>query len=511
MEIKLSNNKGYCWQSLSSLSFKGIIWDSEDRKELTINELHLLFKEVVDLDDIKRRLETLDGHFSFILETKNKIYLVADRLRTMPLFYSIEHNCLVSDSTDLFKEYYDARYNSVNREQFLSTGYVLGSDTMLDKVYQVQAGEIVCIEKNSLKVERLDYFLYRYGEAFTLNGLELLEELESVYDSVFKSLVEKLNGLPVILPLSGGYDSRLIIHMLFKHGYKNVTCFTYGDKNNWEVSISKSVANYYGYEWHFLEYLPTELFELYKNEVEKYFKFSVMDSSFGHTQDLLAVKKMKELGLISDSSIFIPGHSGDFVAGSHIPNNYEKIDPTDYLFNKHCTLLPVTFIKDIKTKIELQINSIANDQTLDSAQAIEFWDWRERQSKYICNSVKVYEFFGYKWVLPLWDKEIMDFWLKVPLEYKLNRKIYYQFANNLHGEIKSNPKINIFTKIKDKVFDTWYSRFFKHPYTYHFKTLDDAFPNAEIPAHIDRKYSLVKVNKAGLNTLKMWNSTKGSL
>ncbi|MCO7251754.1 asparagine synthetase B family protein [Pseudoalteromonas sp. Ps84H-4] len=507
MEIKLSNNKGYCWQLSKTLSFKGVIWGCNSEKELKFEDVSKLLSEVDSISDMQKSLDGLDGHFSFILETERKVYLVVDRLRTIPLFYSLGKKILVSDNTYFFKNN-GKNYNELITEEFLSTGYVIGKETMLEGVNQVQAGEIVCIDKVSFEIERFDYFLYRYREAFSNEIHELRLKLEKIYDSVFKSLIERLKNKQVVLPLSGGYDSRLVIYMFHKYGYKNLICFTYGDKDNWEVKISKNVAKFYGYDWHFLEYTSNELFQFYQNNVEDYFQFSVQDSSAGHTQDLLAVKKLKDLNLIESDAVFIPGHSGDFVAGSHIPSTYEKIDVTSFLFNKHCSLLPVTSCDIVKSKIKAQISFLDKGNKFDSAESIEYWDWRERQAKYICNSVRVYEYYSYKWLLPLWDKRIMEFWLKVPVELKLNRKLYFSFANEIHGEIKSNPKRSVFGKLFDKIFDKWYSRFFKSPYSFHFKTINDAFPGVKLPKHIDGNCPLIKTNKIGLNTLKMWKSTQ---
>jgi asparagine synthase (glutamine-hydrolysing) len=45
--------------------------------------------------------------------------------------------------------------------------------------------------------------------------------------------------------------------------------------------------------------------------------------------------------------------------------------------------------------------------------ACDSWDWQERQAKKIVNSVRVYEFWGYSWRIPLWDAEMMDWWERV--------------------------------------------------------------------------------------------------
>ena len=64
------------------------------------------------------------------------------------------------------------------------------------------------------------------------------------------------------------------------------------------------------------------------------------------------------------------------------------------------------------------------------ANAIEYWDFQERQAKFIVNSVRVYEFFGYSWRLPLWDNELIEYFKKIPLSYRMNTNLYRKYAVN---------------------------------------------------------------------------------
>ena len=48
----------------------------------------------------------------------------------------------------------------------------------------------------------------------------------------------------------------------------------------------------------------------------------------------------------------------------------------------------------------------------------------ERQSKFIVNANRVYEYFGYRHMVPLWDGELVDFFSKLPLKYKIKRNFY---------------------------------------------------------------------------------------
>jgi asparagine synthase (glutamine-hydrolysing) len=131
------------------------------------------------------------------------------------------------------------------------------------------------------------------------------------------------------------------------------------------------------------------------------------------------VKVMKAHGEPEPDCLFVPGHSGDFVAGSHIPANaferpnFTLADAADVVFAKHYLLAPLKFFETSRQNwAELIRDRLERDgiaTAWEYADVFEKWDWQERQAKFICNPVRVYYFFGYDWWMPLWDKEFMGF------------------------------------------------------------------------------------------------------
>ena len=50
---------------------------------------------------------------------------------------------------------------------------------------------------------------------------------------------------------------------------------------------------------------------------------------------------------------------------------------------------------------------------------------------------------SYGWRIPLWDGEILDFWKDVPLQYKVNQKLYKEtLINDNWGEVWRDIDIN---------------------------------------------------------------------
>jgi asparagine synthase (glutamine-hydrolysing) len=63
--------------------------------------------------------------------------------------------------------------------------------------------------------------------------------------------------------------------------------------------------------------------------------------------------------------------------------------------------------------------------SLDVVEACDRFNWQERQAKFIENSVRAYEFYGYGWWTPLWDRDLVKFWEMVPLDLRYKQAFYH--------------------------------------------------------------------------------------
>jgi asparagine synthase (glutamine-hydrolysing) len=230
--------------------------------------------------------------------------------------------------------------------------------------------------------------------------------------------------------------------MLKRLGINNVTCISYGRKGSREAIISKQVAKALGYDWLFVEYKNKKWYECYHSkEADSFREYAGNFSSLPHMQDFLAIRELKNHGSIPENSVFVPGHTGDMLSGSHIPRYYldksENYTQNTFLkdslkkhyslwkFPNDCGLEQVFIEKILKTAVGVEIKDNST-----CASAVELFDFNERQAKFIVNSVRVYEFFGYEWRIPFWDAELINFFLKVPIEQRVDQVLYRKYARN---------------------------------------------------------------------------------
>ncbi|MED1610728.1 asparagine synthase-related protein [Bacillus paranthracis] len=396
-------------------------------------------------------LNELNGCYSVIKKIGKRLYAAVDRIRSYPLFYAVKENdFFVSDDINwIISHFKGIEYDELAQKEFLLTGYVTGRETLYKDIKQLQAGELLVIDDSNddIEFEVYKYFI-PFSEEEQLKKEEVHYELEIMLEKVFRRLVDSIKGKKIVLPLSGGYDSRLLALMLKKFGVDNILCYTYGKRDNWEAKISYEVAKQLGFEWVFVEYNSQKWKETFGSKVRaEYYQYADGECAIPCIQDFPAVWELKEKGLLSDDCVFIPGHTGDFLAGSHIPkdllkNNEYNLGQLTNSIIKHHYILEDYHLYTKKSKGEIQNkikNELGNMEVFKKERAIntfERWDWKERQAKFIVNSVRVYEFFGFDWRLPFWDYEFIHYWSKVPLEFRIDRWFYNEYIKKLGSDLK---------------------------------------------------------------------------
>lgn len=376
-----------------------------------------------------------DNYFSeskIIVDKKNKICTISvDLVRTYPIFYYWKDGkWYVTDRLPIL-EYKNWEMDNFLKEEFSLTGYVTGDNTLLKDIYQVEAGTKVCLYSNgNKKVKR--YFTYSTNENEILKEpLDFLKSrFKEILFDVFRELIKSLNNKTVVIPLSGGYDSRLIACMMKEMGYDNIICFTYGKADSFEVVTSREVASKLGYKWYFVEYTKDLFLQVVKTDLfNAYLDFAFNYVSLPVIQDFFALYYLTKNNLIPKDSIIIPGHTGDFFTGAHIYNvgyTTKKNRIAEEIFANHFILKESSKINDVFLN---RIMSHLNDGL--PWTIMEDWDLRNRQAKFIVNSLRVYEFFGYETRIPLWNFKLADFFRRIELKYK-NRKTNYRLESNLY-------------------------------------------------------------------------------
>ncbi len=393
--------------------------------------------------------------------------LAVDRIRSIPLFYSTDASRTVSDDVELVAAHGPAIQPADHLKlAFLLQGTTIGRDTLKPAVKQVRAGE--CVRLSSDGATRASYFELgqRAQELAGLSESNLISSGIETIESSFQRMLRSSDG-PFVVPLSGGLDSRLVVTMLHRLGRTDTLCFSYGDVNSFEARSSRSVAERLGLAWTFVDYSHSKWNRWASSpEFRSFATFASQHCAIEHEQDWPAVHELCQRGTISEQSVFVPGHSGDFLAGSHLPEaafgEPREGNAVDWILAKYMTQWPLSDI-DVATVEQLREEVRKVLPTGPPALKFDDYGWRHRQAMMIANSVRAYEHHGFDWRLPLWDEEMISFWSSIPLRYRRNKTLYLKVLNELLADLMQIPyqpvKPSVARRLRGRLTDDGYWRY----------------------------------------------------
>lgn len=421
-----------------------------------------------DINELIQWVEKQDGEFGIISLVSSTYFAAVDRVRSYPVFYTFKNKRihLAFDIQDLITD--EISRESISEKyvrEFLHSGFVMGSNTLFDNIFQLEAGEYLFFSNGELVIKSYlnnPFFSEKWDESPT----KMVNKHQDTLESIFDDVIQKIGTSQVIIPLSGGFDSRMILKMLKEGGVNSILTFTFGSTDSREAEIAKKIANYLGVKWIYWNESFEKWNTIRKDESLKRYLIKASNySSLAVVQEFFAIRPLLEKA-DSDDLFFIPGHSGDFLQGSHLPIWFENVNEErvlEAIMKKFFRFWnpDVQFIKDRLSKHGKYVNLLKNSS--DALAWLEWFNLAERQAKIIVNANRQYDFFGCKWLNPLWDRRYVEYWAHVPYKWRYGRRLFKQeIVKTWREELQIEEKIvrNPFLKIKDVLLNPKWGRFF---------------------------------------------------
>ncbi|QBL09780.1 asparagine synthetase B family protein [Rheinheimera sp. D18] len=416
---------------------------------ITAQQLHDMVLDAIITNTLKQQLKQLQGFFSIVVQYQQQVYLITDKVRSRPLFY-----CHTTSGWQVSDQPEQLFYNTGTKENcyptdklaaeaFAHLGWTPGKLTLKQNVFQVQAAEVVSLNWLTGGYSSLRYYYFvPKNLAIADNVIKktanaLHSELDKALTLAIERLVYYAGGRQVVIPLSGGYDSRIIALYLSQMGYKNTLCFTFGRAGSPEANMSKAVAATLGLSWHYVPYTKSMWRTLLKQpDFNRYMDFCHHSVSVPNIQVFPALSELLKRGIIKPDAVLVPGHTGDFISGGHIVENYANVNSLDELtqavIKRHFVYSGNPLSEQLYQHLQQSLTELlAGSSPLNCPMfsLAETWNWQERQAKFIVNSNRYYDYLQLDWWMPLWDDALLAFWQQVPLEQRLGKKLWKQFID----------------------------------------------------------------------------------
>ncbi len=253
------SERQYNYQNGRLSSYSGLIIDKHGHN----ND----YRNAKSLPNRKQKLseiaKDLSGQFALVESTEDEFRCVVDAVGIYKVFYyeSSQGDIYVSNYLPFIQLFKKVEKHLPFLIDFINNGGTYGYSTIEKNVFTLpENGELLWTKENGLTITSYENFKDFFLPSKKISLSELAFELanESAY------LSEKHE---VLLPLSGGFDSRTILNMFSGKNSRNITAFTYPD-HPYDLKIAKKISGEFGISH--VELKPKKI-----PDVDKLHKFAI--------------------------------------------------------------------------------------------------------------------------------------------------------------------------------------------------------------------------------------------
>lgn len=394
------------------------------------------------------------GNWGAIIVKEDVAHLLCDQARSLPLLYvKTKHGWdIASDVNTLIAAHPELKLNKDAAKEFAHFGYVIGHETLLSDVFSARYGAITTLSASGEVTQEPLIETVRADAGTELAAIEelsindFLELFHAELLKAFQFTLEEAKGRQLLVPLSGGADSRLLLAVLKELNAPNVMCFTYGQPGSTEAKISEEVARRLGYDWILVELKPAEMAAKWR-EAEGFLKATWTGQSLPHIQDWYALTQLQQHPQVEAGAIVLPGHT--IVGNEHDEwcaepdRNFTKRDVVKLYIDHHGVLQgkpkdAASFytVNKLSFLVRDYWTGKRPENRLETLVALNVG---ERQAKYISNSVRAYEYFGFDWAFPMYERGVWETWINAPQQFHEGVRLeYVKYANELYRHVSGN-------------------------------------------------------------------------
>jgi hypothetical protein len=376
-------------------------------------------------------LLNIEGQYVAYISFPHTSYIFCDRLAMEPFYYEIEsHQVLV------YGQILDGRAFTLNQnaaKNFLIFRYIPSGQTLFEGIQQIMPGQILRIDHYTGQVDHLFVNVFPPVEQSQMEMPDAREQFHTLFRQSIEKRVAHLSSTePILLPLSGGYDSRLILAFLLEIVPANrILSYTFGQQGTYDFKIGKKIAKKFGIRH--LEF-PLSIHDYSQQDL----KNACIDCNGQIAYTLEAPVSIFDK-ILQQGNVILSGNLGNEVMGdrSHPAENAALTDREEiFLLESIC--------KDRSIIDQVLDNKIINDSFYfhnDERSTLTLTDrWI-----YINPNTKYTNYCVYKkrthidYISPFADFHVFNFMYSLPAKWRDYCVFYFDFFQNWYPEFASLP------------------------------------------------------------------------
>ncbi|GGZ81014.1 asparagine synthase-related protein [Algibacter mikhailovii] len=330
---------------------------------------------------------------------------------------------------------------------FTAIGFFLDQDTYWKDEVVLKPASIHTIDDDGFLIKSEPWFTWHYTPAEVTFDTSL-----NTFASLFEDIIDRqTRNKQVILPLSGGLDSRTQAVALKQLG-KSVSAYSYSYKGGYpEAKLSKEIAKACSFEFQEFEIPKGYLWD----KIEDLAKINGCYSDFTHPRQMAIFEDFDAMG-----EVFSLGHWGDVLFDTMCDANLSKEEELELVLKKIIKKggvelaillwenwkLEGDFESYLRHRIKSLLSTIDIRNSSAKIRAFKSMYWAPRWT-----SVNLAVFEEKKPItLPYYDNALCEFICSVPETFLVNRQIQIAYIKKRNRELakitwQENKPFNLFT------------------------------------------------------------------
>lgn len=337
---------------------------------------------------------------------------------------------------------------------FAATGFFMDDDTFWKHKICLKPAHDHELNTSNELLKSIPNFEWHYSPR-SMSFDQILEEYKDLLTTI---IIEQVQDNPVILPLSGGLDSRSQA-MVLKDLGNSVHSYSYSFPGGFpEHKISEKIAKHCGFSFDSFKIKNGYLW----NHINELSSLNGCYSEFTHSRQMAILSELKAM-----KGVFSLGHWGDVLFDRGVPEGVSSDEIVAIIIKK--MLKPggmelanrLWEVWDLKgefkdylvTRVESALSRIKIDNLSAKVRAFKTIQWAHR---WTTTNLSIFEAAG-PITLPYYDDRMIEFICSTPEEFLADRKL--QIAH-----IKQDKKLANITWHEHKPFNLNTYQYNKVPY-----------------------------------------------
>lgn len=368
---------------------------------------------------------------------------------------------IIPSKTIVLKKEGEQKLNKKAICVFVATGFFLDTDTFYTNEIALAPASIHNTDKNGIWQNAEPWFQWHY-EPRNISFNDALDEFTQLFEQIIDTQVAHRK---VILPLSGGLDSRTQAVAL-QYLKKEVNAFSYQFLNGYpETKIAAQLAAIGGFGFQKFEIKNGYLWD----KIEQLSQYNQCFSEFTHPRQMAIIEQLQNNG-----EVFSLGHWGDVLFDEGAPNGLKENQLNDYIFKKIVKKGGLSLAQNLwqhwglegnfKEYIIDRINDLLSKIPINhigaKARAFKSLYWAPRWT-----SANLSVFEAIKPItLPYYEDKMCQWVCTIPEKHLAHRKLQIAYIK------KRNPKVAKVTWQIQRPFNLYTYPYNKIPYNTPYRT-----------------------------------------